>query len=185
MKPLFFTRNLVIIFSFFNLFRKRSKQLETKEEPINPYNELRNLIFNIKSEELNVEFLEGNLPYGTLMELGYPQATVSLISLIDGNTSLYFSTGGGILGGVAHESVRKSSIEFVNRSNDFLNIMNITTSYPSPETGMVIFYVITSNGVFSYNESEETLQNNKSRLTDLYILGQNVISQLRITTEGK
>jgi hypothetical protein len=37
--------------------------------------------------------------WGALMETGYLRGTATLVTLADGTTSLYLSTGGGIIGG--------------------------------------------------------------------------------------
>jgi hypothetical protein len=44
------------------------------------------------------------VPLGVLMETGYDSATVTLFALSDGTTSLYFSNGGGVIGGQGQET---------------------------------------------------------------------------------
>src|SRR5260221_1885309 len=44
-----------------------------------------------------------------LMETAYPKAVATLACFADGTTSLYFSTGGGMLGAGQHESVRAAA----------------------------------------------------------------------------
>ena len=44
--------------------------------------------------------------FGILMETGYPEAVATLAVFVEGSTSLYFSSGGGIIGAGEHDSVR-------------------------------------------------------------------------------
>src|SRR5258708_14763878 len=48
-----------------------------------------------------------------LMETAYPKAVATLACFADGTTSLYFSTGGGMLGAGQHESVRAAASAFL------------------------------------------------------------------------
>ena len=47
--------------------------------------------------------------WGAVMETGYPNGVASLVCLRDGTTSLYTSTGGGIIGGGAHDPVVRAN----------------------------------------------------------------------------
>src|ERR1035437_6926854 len=46
----------------------------------------------------------GPIVWGALMEMGYPNGVATIVALADGTTSMYTSTGGGIIGGGAHRS---------------------------------------------------------------------------------
>jgi len=47
--------------------------------------------------------------WGAMMEMRIGAADVSLVVVAEGSTSLYFSTGGGVIGGGEHESVRAAN----------------------------------------------------------------------------
>ncbi len=49
---------------------------------------------------------------GVLMETGYEKAEASLVALIDGSASIYFSSVGGILGGAGHAAARIAALRF-------------------------------------------------------------------------
>lgn len=43
--------------------------------------------------------------FGVIMDTTFASGTVTLVALADGTASLYASTGGGVIGGGAHERV--------------------------------------------------------------------------------
>lgn len=47
--------------------------------------------------------------WGAMMEMRMGNADVSLVAVAEGSTSLYFSNGGGIIGGGEHERVRAAN----------------------------------------------------------------------------
>ena len=57
--------------------------------------------------------------YGGLMEMGIGDAVATLVVVADGTTSFYFSTGGGIIGAGAHETVKGPSKAFLAALDDF------------------------------------------------------------------
>ena len=55
-----------------------------------------------------------------LMETGYPEAVATLVGVIDGSTSLYFSNGGGVIGAGAHPEVAAATERWLDMSLDLL-----------------------------------------------------------------
>jgi len=117
------------------------------------------------------------------METGYPGATVTLFALSDGTTSLYISNGGGVLGGHAHESVRRANAAFLKTANQYRNHFEPTQSFPVPETGQTIFYALTDLGILAGGGNEKELGNNRHELSTLFYAGQGVLTELRLVAE--
>jgi hypothetical protein len=71
---------------------------------------LRDMLLTAKPSAFHIEPVD-ELPHvwGALMEMRMSGVTVSLAAVADGTTSLYFSNGGGIIGGGEHESVRAAN----------------------------------------------------------------------------
>ena len=61
------------------------------------YDGLRKQILEFTAERLEAGANQGVL--AVLMETGYPEAVATLAAVMDGSASLYFSNGGGIIGG--------------------------------------------------------------------------------------
>ena len=96
---------------------------------------------------------------------------------------IYLGQGGGIIGGEAHEAVRAAGQIFVAMAADSVEGMTRTDTYPMPETGRVRFYVLTSSGVSTVDEDEQSLGEGRHKFSQLFHAGHEVITQLRRTTE--
>jgi hypothetical protein len=122
--------------------------------------------------------------WGVLMETGYSEGTATLIALGDGTTSLYLSTGGGVVGGHAHQDVRRANAEFVETANRFCRHLDPTDSFPLAAEGYTIFYVLTDSGVLTGGGREEDLGLERDTLSPLFHAGHLVIARLRSISEG-
>lgn len=123
--------------------------------------------------------------WGVLMETGYPDAAFSLVVLADGSTSLYFSTGGGIIGAGGHEAVRKASANFLGSANQYLSYFSPASKYPLPAAGQVAFYFLTYKGVFTYSQNEIELGEGRDKLSNLFHAGHEVISHMREVEQSR
>ena len=124
-------------------------------------------------------------PWGILMETGYPQGVVAtLVSFATGDASLYLSTGGGVIGGIAQESIGNAAKRFVSMAQHHTDRMETATSFPLPDPGKVRFYVLTHEGVLTAETDGQELGRGKSDLSPLFYAGQDVITELRILCQG-
>lgn len=127
---------------------------------------------------------DGDAPWAVVMEMGYGDVHVSLVSLSDGNASLYFSTGGGVIGGFAHESVRNAAKGFVAASGAFVARLAPAREFPPPKDGRTCFYIRRGFETLGAEASESELAEGKHPLSALFYAGQDVITALRETTEA-
>lgn len=117
------------------------------------------------------------------METGYPQAAVTLVALGDGMASLYFSTGGGVMGDSARASVSAAAKHLIEVAANHAPAFTRATEFPLPETGAVLFYVLTATGVVSSGADEGLLGQGTHPLSELFFAAHHVITQLRESTE--
>ena len=59
--------------------------------------------------------------WAAMMEMRLGKADVSLVAVAEGSTSLYFSRGGGIIGGGEHDSVRAANHKWLVAIDRFCN----------------------------------------------------------------
>jgi len=119
--------------------------------------------------------------FGAMMEFNAGQTWVSLVAILDGTPSLYFGTGGGIIGAGKSEIVRKANHLFLEVAGQFVNRFPKTQSYPTPQPDKARFYILTSDGVRASNEVDESdLQQRGNDLFSLYVAAQNVITHIRL-----
>ena len=112
------------------------------------------------------------------METGFPEGSYTLTAMVDGNTSLYFSNGGGIIGGGGHDSVRNAARNLLLTAQHVYTKAQAVTNFPKPKVGYVIFYFRTFAGVRSYTALEEDLGNERDELSTLFFAAHTVITEL-------
>ena len=69
------------------------------------------------------------------MDTRYPEAVMTLVALADGTTSLYFSNGGGMIGGGEHPRVAAATRRLVDVAARFLTVLSPATDFPLPPAG--------------------------------------------------
>lgn len=156
--------------------------MATDTAPAQMSDELRSMVLNLDLNDIGVT--QENFPHAVValvMETGFPEGSFTLSVVADGSTSLYFSNGGGIIGGGEHENVREASGHLISAAQLFYQKAQKITLFPKPEAGRVIFYFITFDGVRSYTALEDDLGNEKDEFSDLFFAAHNVITELRIT----
>jgi hypothetical protein len=122
---------------------------------------------------------------GVIMETGYDKAVVTLSCSIAGDASLYFSSGGGIIGGAGHAEVRIAARRFTQFAGVHIPEMLRCTDYPLPKIGQTTFYITTADGIFTLTALEQELGGGTLDFSPLFHAGHYVIAQLRMTTEKK
>ena len=63
--------------------------------------------------------------------------------------------------------------------------MQLTKQFPLPEGGVIFFYVVTIDGVYTARAPQEELNQRTHPLTELYAAGQEIITQYRLNVAKK
>ena len=115
-----------------------------------------------------------------LMEDVHPPAVVTLATVSDGTTSLYFSNGGGILGTGQHAEVSRPANAWLERGGEeFASEMSPTQDFPLPAVGRVRFYLVKPGQVLSAEVPEEALVRKQHPLWPLWLGAQVVINAIQ------
>lgn len=157
------------------LFRRR------EEEPL----DLRGRILHADPHDLGFWGSSGREVWGAVMDMAFPGGTASLVSLEDGSTSLYTSTGGGVIGGGAHPSVVEATQAFLDAVAVYAPQFSSDDPDDLPEPGHVRFHALSFEGRRGVDADEADLQARTHDLWPLYYSGHQVITALRIVTEGE
>lgn len=123
--------------------------------------------------------------YAVLIDFPINEVTATLVSLGDGNASLYTTSTFGVIGGGAHEKVRVASTKLIAASDKFFEEAKPTNEYPYPSKGKVRFYLVSFNGVRVLESDLSSIESNQSKFSSLFWLGQEVLTQLRLATEKR
>jgi len=111
-------------------------------------------------------------------------AVATVVALSDGSASVYFSSGGGLIGGQTHEAIRNAARQAVRVAAEFHSQMELTTTFPLPQPGIVVFYLLTDSGVYSSSAFESALKSHSQALSKLGDAMQAVITAYRRTPEA-
>lgn len=162
---------------------KAGNTMDKKYELADIYRDLRHQMLTIKPSEIGLSQANSNKVWGVLMETGYPEVVVTLVTIADGTVSLYFSNGGGIIGVGEHEEPRKAGESFLSAAQNFIGHTKQTSDFPLPKNGNTRFYFLTFDGVFTAEHREDDLGNERLPLSPLFIEAHKVISQARIVDD--
>src|SRR3954464_6139548 len=104
--------------------------------------DLRGRILHADPTELGFWGSSGSDVWGAVMDMAFPGGVASLVSLEDGTTSLYTSTGGGVIGGGAHPPVVEATHAFLASVAEHVAAFSPTDSDELPAPGHVRFHAL-------------------------------------------
>ena len=119
--------------------------------------------------------------FGVVMDWPVGAQIASVVALADGTASLYTTSTFGIIGGQAHESVRKAGRAFIGVAERYFEDATRTTSHPYPAEGKIAFYLLCYDGTRVLGAALEPTQAGSSKHAALFGAGQEVLTQLRKT----
>ena len=150
----------------------------------NAFEGLRNMAFAATPEQLGLSLpTDKTVVYAVIMDWEIGGATATTISFQTGEASLYLSSGGAVIGGGQHQNVNSAAKQFVSLAQTFLDKTTKTKSTPLPARDEINFYLLTNKGVFVGQEIMENLENNSSTWLKLFEEGNNVLTELRKTSQ--
>ena len=92
------------------------------------------------------------------------------------------SNGGGIIGGISHENVKKAALAFVESAQNYFPKMN-SSNTDLPKVNHIKFHILTNKGHYSYDGLEAEISNENSDWANLLYKGNDIITQLRLVSE--
>ena len=160
-------------------------RVSTDTTPDGTYSRLRHRALSVSRIELGIDERPSTAPvWGIMMESGYDDATMTLFALADGTTSIYFSNGGGVIGGHGHETVRNANVELLKEANQHLRLVQPRDAFPVPANDNTIFYLLTDSGVLAAAANTDDLGYGRHALSTLFHAAHEVITQLRLISEA-
>ena len=156
------------------------RRRRTKGEPAEIYTELRSQLLDLDPHSAGLRPTT-ELPevWGALMEIAFPEGVATIVALADGTTSMYTSTGGGVIGGGEHEPVVAAAREFLAEAHRALDELSPTESDQLPDPGNVAFLALGFSRRRRGEAVEDDLMSMQHPLSPLYAAGQDVVTALR------
>jgi hypothetical protein len=126
-----------------------------------------------------------NVPSGAvylvLMDWHVGNGTVSVLAAVDGTASIYFSSGGGFIGGgQKYPEIREAAVRAVQLATGLLSRFDATGKTRLPPSGAVNFYVTTFDGVRLATAEEADLSNGTDSLLPLGNAMQQIVTLYRL-----
>jgi hypothetical protein len=124
--------------------------------------------------------------FGVVMDTSYPNGSATLVAISDGTTSLYTSTGGGVIGGGAHAHVvqanRSLLLEAEARLSDFARSAGDAPTLPP--AGYVNITLLTYSGLRRITAPQDDLGEGRHLASSVFHAAHGVITELRLTETG-
>ena len=148
--------------------------------------ELRGMVFALEPTEIGISTENFAHPvWGMVMETGFADGFFTLVTLADGSTSLYFSSGGGMIGAGEYPAVRSAVGHYLTGAQYFFDRAEPVEQYPRPAPGKVVFYFLGFDGIASYTASEHELGIGEDELSNLFYAAHGVIDEIRKIREAQ
>ncbi len=158
----------------------RPDQVAAQESQPQIYEKLRTQALHLTPADLGIKPMAGkNGAYGIVMDMGLSDGTATIVAYASGDASVYTSTGGALIGGGLYPVVQGAARGWVQSAQDHLNAFEATDSFPVPPDGQARFFILTDHGVFTADGAEDDLEADKSELSPLWHLGQQLLDRLR------
>ncbi len=151
----------------------------------NAFEGLRNMAFSATPDQLALSLpTDKTVVYGVIMDWEMGGATATTVSYQTGDASLYFSSGACIIGGGQHEEIRELSKEFISLC---INLTEEGRPYKDSLTTLqntVSLYLLTTSGKFLIRDNIEDVKNGNSKLSELYLMTNDIITEFRKADEA-
>ena len=151
-------------------------------QPANPYPGLRHQALTLDPASIGLQ-PSPLLPqvFAGLMEMGMEGGVASLVVIADGTTSLYWSTGGGIIGAGFHEAVKPPSKVFLATLERHLKEMgDDDPAHQLPGNGMIHLRARTfAGGCLLAAASSQDFAGKRHPLWEAFYAGNAVITAMR------
>ncbi len=143
---------------------------------------LRDQALTVEAEALDLKPTAGRPHvWGVIMETAYPEAVATLVVFAEGTTSLYFSSGGGVIGAGEHASVREAGARLLATAEAHLSKFTPAVGTALPPAGRVRLLLRTFTGTLAALALEEELGAGTHALSEVFFAAHGVITAVRET----
>jgi hypothetical protein len=163
------------------VFRQRKRAQDGQGTDAEVFTGLRGKLLSADPQEFGLAPTD-RLPnvWVALMELAMAGGIASIVCFADGTTSMYTSTGGGMIGAGAHPNVAEANARFLGEVERSVALLQPVEELPLPQPEMVRFNVMTYSGPRTAAGTPDELAQGGQTLSPLFLAGNNVITQLRM-----
>jgi len=121
--------------------------------------------------------------WGVLMDMAVDRGTATLVSLVDGTTRLYLSTGGGTLGAGAYQDVADATDRLIRVAERHLGLFELPDGFGLPGAGQVRITALGYSDQRSVVAVEADLGEDRHPLAPVFHAAHAVIAEIRLLNE--
>lgn len=149
----------------------------------NPLAEMRLNLLQMNASEVGVIPTEA-LPrvWGVLMDMGYPNALVTVLTIADGTSSVYIGQS-GVIGAGEHPPVRAAGEALLKTAEACLEVFKPGVGIDAPGVGEVRFHILTHGGRFGGSWPIQVAGDGVGLESAMFHAGQALLSQVRMASE--
>lgn len=147
------------------------------------YLEMREAALAMRPEDIGLTDLEAAEVYGVVVDIDLDGTTVTIIAFATGDASLYFSSGGGVIGGIEHASVRTAAQALVDTTSRSIDHFSPTSRQPLPGAGEVRIYALRPDGLLAADGQVDVMVLGGHELSKVFFAANDVITALRVATQ--
>jgi len=175
----------VLVFSVVGCAKETSVSTSSPSSPESAGVGLRQMVLTATADDLGFA-PDADYPvvFGVLIDVPPADQVATILALRDGTASLYTTADFEILGGQAHESVRRAGEICVKTAGGHVRSGEVVAEYPYPSGGQVFYYLLTYDGVRRLVGDEPALGQGTDPTLELFSAAQDVLTELRSVTEG-
>ncbi|MFI7599759.1 hypothetical protein [Actinoplanes sp. NPDC049681] len=123
--------------------------------------------------------------WGLLMDTTYEQGGYSLVALADGTTSLYTTTGGGLIGGGQHAQVVAATLAALRTVETHLDQLPPSVEDALPPVDGVVLRALTYDGQRAVLAAEQDLGEGRHPQAEIFHAAHGAIAELRLINEAQ
>lgn len=182
------TRNLLSITLLIILSQVTLGQKQVNKIPAdrNPYEEYRNKAFKVTPVDLELNLaLVNTTVYGVIIDWPIKTNVATIVVFSTGDASVYMKSGQIFIGGFVYPAIQNLAKEMTVSAQKLLSESSRTESFALPDSGVIQFSLLTNNGVFVHQETEESIDKNQTQWTLLFLKGNQIITEYRLITQNK
>lgn len=143
----------------------------------------------LRDTALDLSVVDLDLPettpvVGAFVEFELGDAVATLVCLATGDASLYYSSGGGRMGGGGIPAVREAALELVAAFAKHLDHLPVVDHVTLPDADHTGFIAITPDGARAAMVATSTVDSGRSMLAELFRAGNAVVTAFRESAES-
>lgn len=160
--------------------------MTNQDDPLSVYSGLRRMVLELNPADAGITPTD-RLPrvWGVVMDTGYPNGNATVVALADGTTSLYLSSGGGIIGAGEHASVAAATRAVLVVVEGHLDQFPGAANDEVPPADWVVIRALTFSGQRAILAEEDELGYDRHPLSPVFHAVHEVITQLRLLDESR